>query len=131
MARGNTVPPKRPIIISPDTSFFSLGEVLRACANTTENTFELPKPIRPIPIYRAVRVLHTNSIPIATSIIATLNPKNSLGDTERRIKAPRKHPAVRKMKYILVAKPASSRGSPRRSIIIFGAVVLVPTSLPT
>ena len=35
------------------------------------------------------------------------------------------------MKYKLVAKPASVRSIPKRSIKIFGAVVLVPTSIPT
>ena len=32
---------------------------------------------------------------------------------------------------MLVAKPASSRGNESRSMRIFGAVVLVPTSIPT
>ena len=35
------------------------------------------------------------------------------------------------MKYRLVAKPASANVMPRRSIKIFGAVVFVPTSIPT
>lgn len=35
---------------------------------------------------------------IPASIIATLIAKNSFGDMARRMKAPRKHPAVRKMK---------------------------------
>ena len=65
------------------------------------------------------------------SIISTLIAKNSLGDIMRRIKAPRKHPIVRKMKYTPVAKPASSSGRARRSMMILGAVVLVPTSMPT
>ena len=45
--------------------------------------------------------------------------------------APEKHPSVRNIKYRLVAKPASSSVMPRRSIKILGAVVLVPTSIPT
>ena len=98
MARGNTVPPKRPIIMSPDTSSFSLGEEFKAWANTTENTFELPNPINPIPMYREVRVSQTNNIPMARSIIPTLIPRNIFGDIDLRIKAPRKHPAVRKIK---------------------------------
>ena len=68
---------------------------------------------------------------MAASIISTEIPKKVFDGMTRSRKAPRKHPAVRKMKYSPVAKPASSRGSDRRSIIIFGAAVLVPTSMPT
>ena len=42
MSRGNTVPPKRPITISPLTSFFLSGMASRACENTMEKTLELP-----------------------------------------------------------------------------------------
>ena len=131
MASGNTVTPKSPIIISPDTSFFSFGEFISACENIMENTFELPKPINPIPTYSIVSVSHTKRINIPANIMTTLTPKKSRGDIRRRIKAPRKQPAVRKMKYTLVAKPASSSGNASRSMTIFGAVVLVPTSMPT
>ena len=37
-------------------------------------------------------------IPMAASIITTLAAKKILGDIARRMKAPRKQPAVRKMK---------------------------------
>ena len=48
IARGKTVPPKRPMIIRPDTSFFSDGDDMSAWENITENTLELPKPISQI-----------------------------------------------------------------------------------
>ena len=48
-----------------------------------------------------------------------------------RINEPDRQPSVRKMKYRLVAKPASVRVMPTRSIRSLGAVVLVPTSMPT
>ena len=131
MANGKMVPPKRPMIIRPDTSFFSLGDDMRACEKITEKTLELPNPISPIPIYNAVSDSHTKSMPIATSIMTTLSPKKSRGEMERSRNAPMKHPAVRNMKYTLVAKPASSSGKLSRSMMILGAVVLVPTSMPT
>ena len=59
---------------------------------------EFPKPISPIPEYNGVSVSQKNSIAMPASIIDTLMPKKSLGDMERRKKAPRKHPAVRNMK---------------------------------
>ena len=40
--KGKTVPPKRPMIISPLTSFFFSGAESMACENTIENTLELP-----------------------------------------------------------------------------------------
>ena len=57
--------------------------------------------------------------------------KNNRADTLRSANAPVKQPTVRKMKYTLVANPASSSGNESRSIRILGAVVLVPTSIPT
>ena len=47
------------------------------------------------------------------------------------MKDPDRQPMVRKIKYRLVAKPASVRVIPTLSIRSFGAVVLVPTSIPT
>lgn len=47
---GKTVPPKSPMIIRPDTSFFLFGSASKACENTMENTFEFPKPIKAIQI---------------------------------------------------------------------------------
>ena len=47
------------------------------------------------------------------------------------MKEPLRQPMVRKIKYRLVAKPASVRLMPTRSIKSLGAVVLVPTSMPT
>ena len=98
MASGKIVPPKSPMIIRPETSFFSLGTLTRAREKITEKTFELPKPISAIPIYMGVNAWHTNSIAMATSIIATLMPKKTFGDMERSRKAPKKQPMVRKMK---------------------------------
>ena len=44
---------------------------------------------------------------------------------------PVRQPTVRKMKYNEVAKAASLSDIPKRSMRIFGAVVFVPTSMPT
>ena len=57
--------------------------------------------------------------------------KKTLDDTFCKMMAPVKQPMVRKMKYRLVANPASVNDMPKRSIRILGAVVLVPTSIPT
>lgn len=46
--RGNTVPPKRPITISPLTSFLCSGTEMRACEKTMEKMLELPYPTRAI-----------------------------------------------------------------------------------
>ena len=46
----------------------------------------------------AVSEEDTKSMPMAASIISTLMKKKILADIERRMNAPRKHPAVRKMK---------------------------------
>lgn len=42
MKRGKTVPPKSPMIIRPDTSFFFSGAESIACEKTMEKTLELP-----------------------------------------------------------------------------------------
>ena len=60
-----------------------------------------------------------------------LMPKNILLDIRLRINDPEKQPNVRKIKYKLVANAASFKESPTRSINNFGAVVFVPTSMPT
>ena len=57
--------------------------------------------------------------------------KNDLAWNFCKMTDPSKHPAVRNMKYKLVANDASLSPHPRRSINILGAVVLVPTSMPT
>ena len=49
MAKGKTVPPKRPMIIRPEISFFSSGEESSACAKMMEKTLELPKPTKAMP----------------------------------------------------------------------------------
>jgi len=49
----------------------------------------------------------------------------------RRMNDPEKHPMVLKMKYTLVATAAASRVYPSLSMRSFGAVVFVPTSIPT
>ena len=56
--------------------------------------------------------------------------KVRVGSTRRK-NEPVRQPMVRKMKYRLVAKAASFSVMPSRSIRIFGAVVFVPTSIPT
>ena len=66
-----------------------------------------------------------------SAIIATLMMKNVRAFITRRKKEPVRHPSVRNMKYSDVAKAASLRLHPSRSMRIFGAVVLVPTSMPT
>ena len=68
---------------------------------------------------------------MASIIQMALIRKKILDDTARKINAPEKHPNVRNIKYRLVAKPASVKVIPRRSIRILGAVVFVPTSIPT
>ena len=42
MSKGNMVPPKRPIIIRPLTSFCFSGIEVNACAKQIENMLELP-----------------------------------------------------------------------------------------
>ena len=68
---------------------------------------------------------------IDRAIMMTLMMKNVLILSTRRKNEPVKQPMVRKMKYSEVAKAASLRVMPKRSMRILGAVVLVPTSMPT
>ena len=42
MSNGKMVPPKRPMIIRPLTSFCFCGMAVRACAKQMEKMFELP-----------------------------------------------------------------------------------------
>jgi hypothetical protein len=79
----------------------------------------------------ANEALNTNNPIIAKSIANTLIVKNNRVDIRLSKYDPSKHHPVRNMKYKLVAKAASSIVIPRRSIKIFGAVVFVPTSIPT
>lgn len=51
IASGNIVPPNKPIIISPLTSFFFCGIASNACEKIIGKIFELPKPIRAIHTY--------------------------------------------------------------------------------
>ena len=68
---------------------------------------------------------------IDATINTTLTTKNFLGDQCARISEPVRQPIVRKIKYRLVANDAACISIPNRSIRIFGAVVFVPTSIPT
>ena len=68
---------------------------------------------------------------IDRAIITTLMTKNSLLLITRRKNEPVRQPMVRKIKYKDVAKAASLSDIPKRSISSFGAVVFVPTSIPT
>ena len=51
ISSGKTVPPKSPIIISPETSFFLSGTAVSACAKMMGNTLEFPNPMSAIHIY--------------------------------------------------------------------------------
>ena len=74
---------------------------------------------------------NANNPTIASNMQHTLIKKNNLAGITRKMNAPEKHPKVRKIKYRLVANPASVSDMPTRSISILGAVVFVPTSIPT
>ena len=50
MSNGKIVPPKRPMIISPYTSFCFSGIEVSAWAKQMEKIFELPKPTRAIAV---------------------------------------------------------------------------------
>ena len=61
IAIGNTVPPKSPIIIKPETSFFFCGIASNAWEKITGKLFELPKPIRAMQMYIIVFSWKTNN----------------------------------------------------------------------
>ena len=68
---------------------------------------------------------------IDKAIMVTEMMKNTRLLITRRKNEPVRQPKVRKTKYSEVENMASLSVMPRRSINIFGAVVLVPTSMPT
>ena len=79
IAIGNTVPPKSPIIIKPETSFFFCGIASNAWEKITGKMFELPKPIRAMQMYIIVFSWKTNNPTIAANIHNTLMPKKVRG----------------------------------------------------
>ena len=48
MKSGKIVPPNKPMIIKPDTSFLRLGKCNNARVNSMEKMFELPNPTKAI-----------------------------------------------------------------------------------
>ena len=78
-----------------------------------------------------ISLLRKASPSIESTISPTLSAKNLLSFHLDSMNEPERHPMVLKRKYTLVALPAVSSGRPVLSMIIFGAHVLTPTSIPT
>ena len=95
---GNMVPPNKPIIIRPETSFLFSGSAKSAWENIIENTLEFPKPISAMQAYIMVLVWKTDSPIMAASKNRTLTRKNGLGFTTLRRKEPERQPIVLRMK---------------------------------
>ena len=72
--------------------------------------FEFPKPINAILAYSNGCVSNIRSPVIPINMRVILTPKNVFPETLRSTKLPNKHPAVRKIKYKLVANEAVLRG---------------------
>lgn len=75
MAIGKIVPPKSPMIIRPDTSFFLSGCASNACEKRMGKIFELPNPINAMQIYRICVECDTNKPAMAAPINTVLTAK--------------------------------------------------------
>ena len=126
MQSGNKVPPNKPMIIKPETSFLLSGTVFKACAKIMENTLEFPKPIRAMQTYMAITSDTKNNPDMPATIISTLTMKKLRAEKRASRKDPDKQPKVRNKKYTLEANAASSTVMPALSISNFGAATVFP-----
>ena len=82
-------------------------------------------------MYINIKSFTKNRANIPKIAIRILIRKNLTGEYFANKAVPTKAPTVRQAKYTLEPNPAASTAMPQRSISNFGAIVFIPTSVPT